>query len=127
MLLSAPKYFNLKETEKGTVLVHKGILVKEDVGETYGNRQFYFMDKADGQLKCLSGGSLNYIVDLHKLGETKLEVKITYNGAKKLEDGKYKGKTAHQFIVEAEDDQVQSVVEEVKPQVVESNDPDDLE
>lgn len=136
MLLSAPKYFNLKETNPGTVLVENGVLVKEDISEKYGNRQFYFMDKADGQLKCLSGGSLNYVVDLHNLQETKMAVKITYDGMTTLESGKYAGKEAHQFKVEADDSYMESMtgenainaqeVKAVQDAMVEKN-PDALE
>lgn len=99
MLLSAPKFFNLKEIEKGTVLVERGKLVKEDISEKYGNRQFYFMDE-DKQLKCLNGGQLAYIVDQHNLADGKKEVKITFDGKTKLDSGKYAGKEANQYIIE---------------------------
>ena len=98
-LLQAPKYFKLQETEPGTVLVRKGTLVKEDVSVRFGNRQFYFFDQDDRKLKCLSGGSLAYIIDLHELDKTKL-VKITYAGMSKVENGKFAGKDSHQFEVE---------------------------
>lgn len=123
MLLSAPKYFNLKETNPGTVLVTDGVLVKEEISEKYGNRQFFFMDNADGQLKCLSGGSLNYVVDLYNLAETRTPVKITYDGTKKLETGKYKGKEAHQFKVETD----QPVEATPTPTVETEANPDALE
>jgi len=101
MLLSAPKYFNLKETEKGTVLVNRGVLVKEDMSEKYDNvRQFYFQDLDDNNaLKCLNGGQLSYIVDLHNIDKSK-EVKIVYNGTTEIQNGKYAGQNAHQFGVE---------------------------
>lgn len=98
-LLTAPKYFKLKETKPGTVLVESGRLQKEDVSEKFGNRQFYFYDNADSQLKCLSGGSLNYIVDMHSIDKSK-EVKITYAGTQMVENGKFAGNEAHQFEVE---------------------------
>ncbi len=105
-LLSAPKYFKLKETAPGTVLVHRGRLQKEDISQKYGNRQFYFYDEEDRKLKCLSGGSLNYIMDLYEIDKTK-EVKITYMGMDTVENGKFAGNEAHQFEMElvGEDDE----------------------
>lgn len=124
MLLTAPQFFNLNETEKGTVLVNRGKLVKEDISETYGNRQFYFMDE-DKKLKGLSGGQLAYIVDQYNLGDGKKEVKIVFDGKVKLESGKYAGKSANQFIVElVNEDEVMGSPAETP--VVESN-PDALE
>ena len=99
MLLSAPVYFNYKEINKGTVLVNRGKLVKEDISERFGNRQFFFMDE-DKKLKCVNGGQIAYIVDQHNLADGKKEVKITYDGKVKLENGKYAGKEANQFLVE---------------------------
>lgn len=114
MLLSAPQYFNLKETDKGTVLVERAKLVKEDVSERFGNRQFYFMDQ-DKKLKCLSGGQLAYVIDTHNIGDGKKEVKITYDGTVKLENGKYKGEESHQFLVELLNEDAMA------PEPVESN------
>ena len=103
-LLSAPTYFNLKKTKLGTVLVERGTLVKEDMSTKYQNvRQFYFQDDADNKLKCLTGGSLAYIVDLHNIDSSKV-VKISYNGTEVVQNGIFEGKEAHQFIVELLED-----------------------
>lgn len=119
-LLQAPTYFNLKETNKGTVLVESGRLVKEDVSKQYGNRQFYFEDSADSKLKCLSGGSLAYIVDLHSLGKQD-EVKITYNGTEEITNGKFAGKSSHQFLVEKLNDDVEETTTEDSPKDFDAN------
>lgn len=99
MLLQAPTFFKLAETKPGTVLVERGVLKKEDVSERFGNRQFYFHDKGDGKLKCLSGGSLAYLIDLHGINDH-MELKIVYAGTETVENGKFAGKEAHQFEVE---------------------------
>lgn len=103
-LLTAPTYFKLKETKPGTVLVERGTLVKEDMSKKYQNvRQFYFQDDADNKLKCLTGGSLAYVVDLHEIDSSKV-VKVTYNGTEEIENGKFAGNEAHQFAVELLED-----------------------
>lgn len=123
-LLTAPKYFKLKETKPGTVLVNRGRLTKEDVSQKFGNRQFYFYDEEDRTLKCLSGGSLNYIVDLHDINKSK-EVKITYLGMDTVENGKFAGNEAHQFEVEllGEDTPSSSIP---TPETTEATSMDDL-
>jgi len=127
MLLTAPKYFNLKETEKGTVLVEKGFLVREDIGERYGNRQFYFQDEVREQLVCLSGGSLAYIIDTYNLNKTK-KVKISYDGTKNLESGKFKGKESHQFKVELVEDTMDPTLEMESNDIASDDvDPDNLD
>ena len=106
-LLSAPTYFNLKETKPGTVLITSGVLVKEDMSTKYDNcRQFYFQD-SDNKLKCLTGGSLAYIIDLHSIDKNKV-VKITYDGSEKVSNGKFAGKSAHQFEVDLLEDNTPS-------------------
>lgn len=103
-LLSAPTYFKLKETKPGTVLVQSGTLIKEDESKKYhGVRQFYFQDSADRKLKCLTGGSLAYVIDLHDIDKNKV-VKITYAGMQSIENGKFEGSSAHQFEVELLED-----------------------
>lgn len=127
MLLTAPKYFNLTETEKGTVLVKSGALVREDIGERYGNRQFYFQDEENEELVCLSGGSLAYLIDTYNLNKTK-KVRITYDGTKELETGKFKGKASHQFKVELlEDTEASNVVEDAASSEAVEADPDSLD
>lgn len=130
MLLQAPTYFKLKETKPGTVLIHRGVLKKEDISQRYGNRQFYFYDHHDGKLKCLSGGSLNYIIDLHNI-DGSMELKVTYLGMEQVENGKFAGNDAHQFEVELLNEEASSekVAGESAPQteVSESTNPDDLE
>jgi len=110
-LLTPPKFFKLGELEAGTVLVENGFLQKEAISEKYGNRQFYFFDKSDSQLKCLSGGSLAYIVDEYGLDKN-TDVKITYNGMSKVTTGKYAGKESHQFKVESTEDDTETVASE---------------
>ena len=110
-LLTPPKFFKLGELEAGTVLVENGFLQKEEKSERFGNRQFYFFDKADSQLKCLSGGSLAYIVDEYGLDKT-TDVKITYNGMSKVENGKFAGKMSHQFKVESMEEEIETVASE---------------
>lgn len=94
-LLTAPVYFKLKETEKGTVLVNDGVWKKETISEKFGNRQHFFED-SDGKLKCISGGSANFIIDTHGLDRGQ-RVKITYDGTAEIANGKYAGTQAHQF------------------------------
>tara|TARA_R110002153_G_scaffold239735_1_gene394196 strand:- start:1284 stop:1652 length:369 start_codon:yes stop_codon:yes gene_type:complete len=107
-LLSAPTYFKLKETKPGTVLVTSGTLVKEDESTKYkGVRQFYFQDSEDSKLKCLTGGSLAYVIDLHDIDKNKV-VKITYGGTQKIENGKFSGNEAHQFEVDLLEDNTPS-------------------
>jgi hypothetical protein len=100
MLLTAPKYFKLKETKIGTVLVEDGVFVKEETSKKYGNPQYYFMDRADRKLKCLSGGQIGYIMDTHNIYDYKDGIKITYAGMEKIENGDFKGSEAHQFEIE---------------------------
>jgi hypothetical protein len=110
-LLTAPIYFNLKETTKGTVLVNNGSWVREEMSTRYDNvRQHYFMDE-DGKLKCITGGSANYIIDQHNL-TTGQKVKITYDGTAEIQNGKFAGIQAHQFLFEALDDNTTSDVKE---------------
>jgi len=104
MLLTAPKFFNLKEIAKNTVLVEDGILVDEKISEKFGNRQFYFMDRADDQLKCIGGNQLAYIVDTHNLGDKTKAVKVTFKGIEKMKTGNFKGKDVNNFAVELIED-----------------------
>ena len=98
ILLSAPKYFKLETTEKGTKLVSNGYLEKIGISEKYGNEQFYFREETGG-LVCLNGGQIKYAVNTHNLDDTKL-LDITYDGTEVMTNGKFKGKNAHQFIIE---------------------------
>lgn len=100
-LLAAPKYFKLRETAVDTVLVKEGIFRKTEISKKYGNPQYYFLDRADGKLKCLSGGSLGAIIrnnDLDVNPKTK-PVEIIYKGEEVMESGDFKGQKAHQFEV----------------------------
>jgi hypothetical protein len=127
-LLTAPVYFKLKETEKGTVLVEDGIWKKEEISEKYGNRQHYFMDSSDEKLKCISGGSANFIIDNHNLTEGQ-RVKITYDGTETIENGKFAGNNAHQFKFELLEDApaiAKEAVEEVKEATTKEENLEDL-
>ena len=100
-LLSAPKYFKLKETDPGTVLVKEGVYKKTEKSEKYGNDQYYFLDRADKKLKCLSGGSLGAIIRNNDLnvGSSAKPVEIIYQGSEVMDSGDFKGQKAHQFEV----------------------------
>lgn len=124
-LLSAPIYFKLAEVEKGTVLVEDGTWTKEQVSEKYGNLQHYFTDKSDGKLKCISGGSANYLIDTYDLRDGK-RVKITYDGTSTMENGKFAGKEAHQFKFEAIEDVNAEAIKEVQDAMQETNKDIDL-
>tara|TARA_R110000868_G_C10972634_1_gene770660 strand:- start:36864 stop:37262 length:399 start_codon:yes stop_codon:yes gene_type:complete len=100
-LLAAPKYFKLKETPVDTVLVTEGIYKKTSQSEKYGNDQYYFLDRADKKLKCLSGGVLGAIIENNELNvdARNKPVEIIYKGTEIMESGKFAGKEAHQFEV----------------------------
>lgn len=100
-LLAAPKYFKLKETPVDTVLVTEGVYRKTSQSEKYGNDQYYFLDRADKKLKCLSGGVLGAVITNNELNVNASEkpVQIIYKGVEIMESGKFKGKEAHQFEV----------------------------
>ena len=100
-LLAAPMYFKLRETKKGTVLVKEGIFRKSEKSQKYGNLQYYFMDRADKKLKCLSGGSLGAIIKNNDLdvNSTSKPVEIIYLGEETMTTGDFKGQKAHQFEV----------------------------
>jgi hypothetical protein len=100
-LLAAPQYFKLRETKKGTVLVKEGVYKKTEKSAKYGNDQFYFLDRADKKLKCLSGGSLGAIINNNDLdvNASQKPVEIIYMGEETMTTGNYKGQKAHQFEV----------------------------
>jgi hypothetical protein len=100
-LLAAPKYFKLKETPADTVLVTEGIYRKTSQSEKYGNDQYYFLDRADGKLKCLSGGVLGAIIENNELNVNAKDkpIQIIYKGTEVMTSGKFEGKEAHQFEV----------------------------
>ena len=100
-LLAAPMYFKLRETKKGTVLVKEGVFRKTEKSQRYGNDQFYFMDRADKKLKCLSGGSLGAIIRNNDLdvNSASKPVEIIYMGEEEMTTGDFKGQKAHQFEV----------------------------
>ena len=123
-ILSAPVYFKLADlktgkllTPKGTVLVHRGRLIKEEVSKKFGNRQFYFKDAADGKVKCVSGGQLAYIIDQHSLDKTK-EVKITYMGLETVSKGTMEGKDCHQFEVDLLNEEEDTALDPTKIKAV---------
>lgn len=100
-LLAAPKYFKLRETAVDTVLVKEGVFRKIEKSEKYGNDQYYFFDRADNKLKCLSGGALGAIIrnnDLNVNAKMK-PVEIIYKGEETMDSGDFKGQKAHQFEV----------------------------
>ena len=124
-LLTAPVYFKLKETQKGTVLVEDGLWMKEEISEKFGNRQHYFMDKADNKLKCISGGQANYIIDTHNLTQGQ-RVKITYDGTESISNGKFAGSDAHQFLFELVEEAT-DVKKEAVAEVTKSNSEESLD
>jgi len=102
-LLAAPKYFKLRETAVDTVLVKEGIYKKTEISEKYGNPQYYFLDRSDKKLKCLSGGSLGAILKNNDItvNSASKPIEIVYKGEEVMESGDFKGQKAHQFEVNA--------------------------
>lgn len=122
-LLAAPKYFKLRETPIDTVLVKEGIYRKTEKSEKYGNDQYYFMDRADKKLKCLSGGALGAIIrnnDLNVDAKNK-PVEIIYKGEEVMDSGDFKGQKAHQFEVNPVGWGVEDDMEEAPVAETESN------
>jgi len=119
-LLAAPKYFKLRETAVDTVLVKEGVFRKTEISAKYGNPQYLFLDRADGKMKCLSGGSLGAIIKNNDLADNAKNkpVEIIYKGEEVMDSGDFKGQKAHQFEVNPigwglEDEEETEVVETV--------------
>ena len=117
MRLTAPTYFNLQKTEKGTVLVTRGLIKEEIISEKFGNKQYLIHDLEDNKMKCLGGGSLVYIVEMHNLVNSGKEISITYDGTVAMESGKFAGKAAHQFIVDLVADTTENIKEPTEAMV----------
>ena len=117
-LLAAPKYFNLRKTEVDTVLVTEGIFKKTEMSEKYGNPQYYFLDRADKKLKCISGGALGAIIKNNDLSvnASNKPVQIIYKGEEVMESGDFKGQKAHQFEVNPVGWGIEDEVEVTTPQ-----------
>ncbi len=122
-LLAAPKYFKLRETAVDTVLVKEGVFRKTEISAKYGNPQYYFLDRADGKMKCLSGGSLGAIIHHNVIaynGKYK-PIEIIYKGEAVMESGDFKGQKAHQFEVNPVGWGLEDMEEEVAGDPVPSN------
>jgi len=103
--VGARKYFKYSECKPGQVLVGEGSFMGSEQG-LYGV-QHLFKEKT-GDVVCLnSAGQLNWLVDNHlKPGAV---CKVTYVDKKPLTKGQMKGKEAHSFSLEVDDDQGQPV------------------
>lgn len=93
------KFLKYKDCEFGQVLV-EGVYEKAYQG-TYGV-QYDFRTDDDFIQVLNSSGHLNYLLNEYaSFGDY---CKITYEGSKVLEKGPMKGKDAHQFSLEIDDD-----------------------
>ena len=99
-------YYKFNECEKGQVLV-EGTYRKTILGK-FGDQYEYMSD--DGKIVVLNAaGQLAYKMDFMKEGT---KCKIVYDGSIILEKGKMKGKSAHQFIVMAEENYGEEEIDE---------------
>lgn len=99
------KYYKYNECEQGQVLVDGATYRGEREG-MYGIQHIFKQE--DGQFVILnSSGHLNWLLENRAaVGDY---VRVTYDGLKKLDKGKFAGKDSHQFVLEIDEDKYKAV------------------
>lgn len=94
------KYYKLADCKKGDPLVSEGEYIGTEDGK-FGPQHIW--KQKNGDTVCLSGGQLDYMVEKSRFGIGDL-CNVIYDGTTMLTKGTFKGKEAHNFIVEIDED-----------------------
>jgi len=95
-------YFKYNECKKGQALVSEGVYTGPEEGR-FGIQHIF--KQKDGKIVCLnSSGHLNWLIDNH--GYQGMMCNIHYDGKVLLENGAFKGKEAHNFELEIDEEYI---------------------
>ena len=115
--MTPPKYYNLKETAAGTVLLALGQYVGPSDGR-FG-LQHNFIQHADHQHVVLNGGAIDWRVEQGHIREGEY-FDITFEGKGVMEKGNFKGKEVNNYKIEKYSDEElkdKGITLKVKPTV----------
>jgi hypothetical protein len=102
-------YVKYAESKPGQVLVEGTYITTRD--GTYGPQHHFRTDKGDTIVLNSSGKLNKMLTDFVAKGD---QVRVTYSGMTAIAAGKFKGKTAHDFVVEVDSSRHSEVSEEAE-------------